>query len=294
TLDIHGGGLDLQFPHHENELAQSESANGVPFARVWMHNGLLRLGKEKMAGSVGNVVNVADALPHMSGDAIRFFILQTHYRSPIEMGNWTNDETGQRRPLPDNMLAAKSAHETFLRFAERVGRVTGTPFADLKAAGGSAARTMAMRFVKVQQRFQDFLDDDFNTGGAVGVLFDLVRDLNKRADEHKLEDPGASKGTPVRTDFAEGAGVVKEMAGLLGLTLAAPAPTLGGDDQLVSGLMQLLIDLRGNLRDQAKAAAKDNPLKKPLFDQTDLIRKRLAELGVTLEDRPGGTTWRAG
>ncbi|MBX9625827.1 MAG: cysteine--tRNA ligase [Gemmataceae bacterium] len=313
TLDIHGGGLDLTFPHHENELAQSESANGVPFARVWMHNGLLKLGKDKMAGSVGNVVNVADALPHMTGDAIRFFILQTHYRSPIEMGNWSEDKTGRRLPLPDNMLAAKTAFGTFEEFARRVGRVLGTPFAGVKPPGaGSAARTMAMRYVKFQQRFNEHLDDDFNTGGAVGVLFELVTALNKLADAGKLEDP--DKAQPeVRAEFADGAAVVREMCDLLGLKLEPPktifadaAGSAGGrsvaggagqplDSQaIISGLMQLLIDLRGNLRDQAKGAAKDNPLKKGLFDQTDLIRKRLAVLGVTLEDRPGGTTGRAG
>lgn len=292
TLDIHGGGLDLQFPHHENELAQSESANAAPFARVWMHNGLLKMRSGKMAGSIGNVLNVADALNAVSGDVLRFFILQTHYRSPIDLGDW---EPGAG--IPSGLEAAKRAFDTFLEFVRRVGRVLDVSFADLGPAGGNTARTMAMRFVRVQQRFQDFMDDDFNTGGAVGLLFELVKELNKLADVHKLEDPATSRGSPARGEFADGAGAFKEMAGLLGLTLAPPATTPaapGGDDQLVSGLMQLLIDLRGNLRDQAKAAAKDNPLKKPLFEQTDLIRARLAELGVTLEDRPGGTTFRIG
>src|SRR5213079_212159 len=87
TIDIHGGGLDLRFPHHENELAQSESATGKEFARFWMHNGLLSLG-QKMAGSLGNVLNVADALKHVPGEVLRFFILQTHYRSPIDVSDW--------------------------------------------------------------------------------------------------------------------------------------------------------------------------------------------------------------
>ena len=296
TLDIHGGGLDLTFPHHENELAQSETANGVPFARVWMHNGLLQLrdkdGKHaKMAGSLGNVLNVADALKHVSGDVLRFFLLGTHYRTPIDLGVW--DWNNPATPVPEGLEAAKRAFDTFVRFAERVGRVTGKPFGELESSGGSAARTMAMRYVKVMQRFYDHLDDDFNTGGGVGVLFELVTSLNKAADAAKLDDP-ATNNPEAKAEFAEGAGVVKELCDLLGLTLTVPTPALGGDDQLVAGLMQLLIDLRGNLRDQAKGAAKDNPLKKGLFDQTDLIRSRLAELGVTLEDRPGGTTWRAG
>jgi len=296
TLDIHGGGLDLQFPHHENELAQSESATDKPFARVWMHNGLLKMGTAKMAGSVGNVVNVADALKHMPGEAIRFFILGTHYRSPIDMGKWEPDpQTGVRKPLPDGMLAARAAHETFVRFAERVQRVTGTAFAALAATPRASPNrpTAVQAFAGFIPRFFGHLDDDFNTGGAVGVLFELVTALNKLADEGKLEDPAAANRT-AKSDFADGAVLVKEFADVLGLTFAVPQAKLPGDDKLVAGLIRLLIDLRGNLREVAKSAGKDNPLRQPLFGQTDLIRTRLAELGVTLEDRPGGTTWRVG
>ncbi len=290
TLDIHGGGLDLQFPHHENELAQSESATGQEFARVWMHNGLLRMGQAKMAGSVGNVVNVADALRHMPVEAIRFFILQTHYRSPIDMGEW---EDG--KPLPGGMLAAKAAYETFVRFAERVGRVLGTPFAGLTPAGpGRSRTTLTLGYADYLTRFLKYMDDDFNTGGAVGLLFELVNRLNKLADAGKLEDPSAASAAS-RADFAEGATLLRELADILGLTFAAPPADLGGNDQLVAGLMQLLLDIRTNLRTLAKGIAdKADPTKKGLFDQTDQIRKRLADLGVTLEDRPGGTTWRVG
>jgi len=295
TLDIHGGGLDLQFPHHENELAQSESATGKEFARVWMHNGLLKLkdkdGKDdKMAGSKGNVLNVADALKHVGGDVLRFFILQTHYRSPIDLGIW--DPKNPETPVPAGITAAKTAFETFTRFAERVGRVTGTAFAELPALSGpSGSATLVMSNADALRRFGDYMDDDFNTGGAVGVLYELVRRLNRLADEKKLDDPSAAPA-PAKAEFREGAVLVRDLAGILGLTLTAPAAELG--DGLVGGLMQLLIDLRANLRAEAKGAAKDNPLKKALFDQTDLIRARLGALGVTLEDRPAGTTWRVG
>ncbi len=299
TLDIHGGGLDLQFPHHENELAQSESANGVEFAKVWMHNGLLSLrdkdGKyAKMAGAVGNVLNVADALKLMGGSALRYFILSTHYRSPIDLGtwDWKNPET----PLPDGMVAAKKAFETFTRFAERAERVTGKAFADIPNPYGSTAdtaSTVALKYVSTLRRFDTFLDDDFNTGGAVGVLFELVTALNKLADTAKLEDPMAADAK-ARNEFLEGAGLVKAMTDILGLDFTPPKAELAGGNELVGGLMQLLLDLRANLRDTAKTAAKDNPLKAALFAQTDLIRTRLAALGVTLEDRPGGTSWRVG
>ncbi|AWM41332.1 Cysteine--tRNA ligase [Gemmata obscuriglobus] len=291
TLDIHGGGLDLQFPHHENELAQSESWTGKPFARVWMHNGLLKLKSGKMAGSLGNVLNVADALKAVGGGALRFFVLNTHYRSPIDLGDW-EPKPGS---IPSNLESAKVAFETFVRFAERVQRVTGQPFASLPAPVlfDPNRKFVQPALAEFAQRFHDFMDDDLNTGGVTGVLFELVTSLNRLADTTKLEDP-ATSNPQAKAEFTEGASLVKEIAQVLGLTFTAETKTLDGGNELVGGLMQLLLDLRANLRASAKEAAKDNPLRKALFDQTDLIRKRLGELGVTLEDRPGGTTWRVG
>lgn len=302
TIDIHGGGLDLQFPHHENELAQSESATGKDFARVWMHNGLLKMGTAKMAGSVGNVVNVADGLKHMSGDAIRFFLLGTHYRSPIDMGEWEKDPlTGlPKKSLPDGMLSAKAAYESFLRYAERVRRITDQKLEEMTPLKFSSEGKPFLQYPQQPEfysRFRDYMDDDFNTGGVIGILFELVTTLNKVADVAKLEDPtrDLKRTADALNEFWEGAKLVREIAGVLGLTFEPePVALSGGDDKLVAGLMQLLIDVRNNLRTDAKTAAKDNPLKKPMFDQTDLIRKRLGELGVTLEDRPAGTTWRVG
>ncbi len=299
TLDIHGGGLDLQFPHHENELAQSESASGKEFARFWMHNGLLQLrdkdGKPtKMAGSLGNVLNVEDALKHMGGDALRFFMLKTHYRTPIDLGIW--DWKNPATPIPEGMVETRKVHQAFLRFVERVQRISGTPFASLPAPTVADPKRKFVRsvFTESYQRFLDYMADDFNTGGVVGVLFDFVTPLNKLADDTKLEDPSTNNAT-ARAEFIEGATLVKEIAQVLGLTFTTEEKSLDGGNELVAGLMQLLIDIRNNLRAEAKKiAAKDDPTKKALFEQTDVIRKRLAELGVVLEDRPGGTAWRKG
>src|SRR6266545_7186120 len=118
TLDIHGGGLDLQFPHHENELAQSESYTGRPFARYWMHNGLLKMGHAKMAGSVGNVVNVVDLLQKHDPETVRFLLLSTHYRSPIEYSD-------------ERLIEVAKALETFSRFFERYQSVYGIDFYQL-------------------------------------------------------------------------------------------------------------------------------------------------------------------
>jgi cysteinyl-tRNA synthetase len=296
TLDIHGGGLDLRFPHHENELAQSESATGKPFARVWMHNGLLKMGSGKMAGSVGNVLNVADALTHVSGEALRLFLVNTHYRSPIDLGEYDpRDKSGPA--IPPGLENARRAHETFARLAERFDRLTGKSFYEaevpIKVQEGRTFRRP--EFGEFLTRFRDFMDDDFNTGGAVGVLFELARTLNGIADTGKLEEP-AKADSSAKAEFEEGALLLKELALILGLFYERPqAAGLGGDDKLVAGLMQLVIELRNNLRAEAKKiAGKEDPTKKMLFAQTDIIRQRLAELGVTLEDRPAGTSWRVG
>src|SRR6516162_4117088 len=119
TLDIHGGGLDLQFPHHENELAQSESYTGKEFAKYWMHNGLLKMGHAKMAGSVGNVVNVVDLLKQHDPETVRFLLLATHYRSPIE---WSDERLGE----------VKRSLDGFYRFFERYERATGRTFFELQ------------------------------------------------------------------------------------------------------------------------------------------------------------------
>lgn len=290
TIDIHGGGLDLRFPHHENELAQSESATGKQFARVWMHNGLLKMGSGKMAGSVGNVLNVVDALKHVSGEALRFFMLSTHYRSPIDLGEW-DPKSGT---IPPGLENAKKGHEAFLRLGERYDRVTGKKFYEQSVPTAAVAGRTFKRpeFGELLTRFFEFMDDDFNTGGAVAVLFEMVTTLNRLADAAKLDDP-AKADADGKAAFEEGALLAKEMGQVLGLFFEAPKSALDGGDQVVAGLMQLVIELRNNLRAEAKKiTTKDDPTKKMLFGQTDIIRQRLTELGITLEDRPTGTTWR--
>jgi cysteinyl-tRNA synthetase len=283
TLDIHGGGLDLQFPHHENELAQSESFTEKPFALAWMHNGLLKMGTAKMAGSVGNVVNVVDLLKQHSPETVRFLLLSTHYRSPIEWSDERLAEVGR-------------ALEGFYRFFERYERIIGVSFYHLSGGKPTAhplSGPIGDIVLVLRKRFLECLDDDFNTGGAVGVLFEILPALNRYAD---TAGPQLNQAGPTRDAFNAGVRVLRELSQILGLFWAPPAEKkLGGDDKLVAGLMQLLIDVRNNLRAEAKKiTAKDDPLKKAMFEQTDLIRKRLGALGVTLEDRPVGTGWRVG
>jgi cysteinyl-tRNA synthetase len=279
TLDIHGGGLDLQFPHHENELAQSESYSDQTFARYWMHNGLLKMGKGKMAGSVGNVINVADLLKKVPGEVLRFFLLSTHYRSPIDLGEFDP----KTQELPPGIVNAQKAYETFTRFQERYQRVAGKSFLERQAPDRYVERRHFARpeFGGLARRFVEHMNDDFNTGGAVGVLFELATALNRLADTGKLEDP-AGRDADALTAFSEGAFLLKELGQVLGLFYEAPQPAGGASDELVDGLMQLFIDLRAEAR------------KAKNFALADQIRKRLGDLGITLEDRAGGTGWRRG
>jgi cysteinyl-tRNA synthetase len=295
-IDIHGGGLDLQFPHHENELAQSECYIGQQFVRIWMHNGLLKLrdkeGREaKMAGSLGNVLNVADALRHLSGDTLRFFILKTHYRTPIDLGIW--DWHNPATPLPQGLVEARKAYETFERFAQRVQLILGQPFTQLSAPQRlTDPRSLNLpEHREAFERFRQFMDDDFNTGGAVGVLFDLIHHLNKLADQGRLDDPSTASITHQQA-FQEGATLVRELANILGLTFRSSSVHLDTDNSLVPRLLQLVIDLRQQLREQAKKATKESPVRPALFGMADQIRSRLHELGILLEDRPTGTLWR--
>jgi cysteinyl-tRNA synthetase len=284
TLDIHGGGLDLQFPHHENELAQSESFNDQPFAHYWMHNGLLKMGHSKMAGSVGNVVNVVDLLKQHTPETVRFLLLGTHYRSPIE---WSDDRLAE----------VKRSLDSFYRFFERYQRITRESFYQVAAPTRRAPfvveeNSMFLAEVaRLREVFLAAMDDDFNTGGALGSQFELLTTLNRFADQKRLEEPN-----PAPADvgaFKRGVVVLRELGQILGLFNAPLAAPSTGNDQLVGGLIQVLLDLRENLRAEAKLAA-DPEVKKRLFAQTDVIRSRLKDLGVTLEDRKGGTGWRLG
>ncbi len=235
ALDIHGGGQDLIFPHHENELAQTEAyADGGPFVRFWLHNGLLRLGDDKMSKSLGNIISVEDALSRYSPDALRLFFLSSHYRSPLVFGEETI--TAQERAVERLRNAVKPAEA---------------------AAGGDNVDLSEYR-----ERFIEAMEDDLNTPRALAALFDLARDINRGREEGH--------------DVGEGQQTLKDLAGVLGLTLAQPSIS---DQANVEPFIQLLIEIRSDLR-----AAKQ-------FDLADRVRHRLADLGVALEDTPRGTEW---
>jgi cysteinyl-tRNA synthetase len=250
-IDIHGGGNDLIFPHHENEIAQTETFTGKPFARYWAHNGMLQFGGEKMSKSVGNLVTIEEYLSHHSADSLRLMILNSSYRSPLTF----NDEViGQAEKAIDRLQSG-------LRPVPMgVPGVSGASEASLQALAAQTAAT--------KTGYLEAMDDDFNTAGALGYLFDLVRAINQaRAD-------GA--GNP---SLEPAQGLLRELTGVFGLQLTTPAQSTGGN---ANPFIDLLVELRSDLRRQK------------LWTLSDHIRKRLTELGVVIEDSKDGTSWRWG
>jgi cysteinyl-tRNA synthetase len=304
TLDIHGGGLDLQFPHHENELAQSESYTGQPFVRYWMHNGLMRIRSqarkikdsaedqiaeagrlEKMSKSLGNEIVVSEVFKRHHPETLRLLLLATHYRSPIEYSE-------------DRLQEIHRSLDNFYRFFERYQRVTGRSFYAVEAprkhgpfeTGASRQREFPDEVARLRATFLECLADDFNTGGAIGVLYELLTALNRFADARQLEGPTPAAGAA--EEFERGVVVLRELSGVLGLFREPPSAG-GASDQLVAGLVELLIELRGQLRAEGRRAGTPEERKK-IYELADSIRTRLGGLGITLEDRPGGTGWRRG
>jgi cysteinyl-tRNA synthetase len=314
TFDIHGGGLDLMFPHHENELAQSESCTGQTFARYWMHNGLMQassgskvggrhdrhgdspvadaasIGTEagsfrheqqvanKLAGSAGAESVKTAVFAHYPPETVRFFLLNTHYRSPID---FSLERIGE---------VAKGL-ESFYRLFETYERIAGQSFYSLDAPTTREtadsrlplhADPFFQKIAEHRQRFLDAMDDDFNTGGAVGVLFELRKTIGSFIAEKKLDSAEIKKGEEIDT-LTAAMTVLKELAGILGVFRKPIQKTgTGSDDSFAAELMQLVIEVRALAR------------KSKQWDIADTIRDRLNELKITLEDRPEGTNWRRG
>jgi len=244
-IDIHGGGNDLIFPHHENEIAQTESFTGKPFARYWIHNGMLQFGGEKMSKSVGNLITIEDFLSRHSADALRLMILNSGYRGPL---TFTEEVIGQSERGLERMHSA-------LR-PELPG-----------AKGAPSLGVLDQQIQATREEFIESMDDDFNSAGALAALFDMVRVINQaRAD-------GAT-GAELKPaqDF------LRDLTGVLGLTMNEAIT----GDQTAKPFIDLLVELRLELRKQKQYAL------------GDMVREKLAKLGVILSDSKEGTTWRWG
>ncbi len=252
-FDIHGGGIDLIFPHHENEIAQSEAASGTTFARYWLHNGMVNLGGEKMSKSTGHLVDLATAVERYGGLAVRLFYLRAHYRSPLEFS--------------EELLAdAAAALDRIARFLDRAPRPDG-----VDPDGGVIAG------------FAERMDDDFATPEALGVLFDAIRDANRALDADEESGPLVV--------------AVHEIVDVLGLRPEA------GDDGLdtLAGEMEALatelgVDVGGTpgeVLDRLVAHRADARSRRD-FATADLVRDRLASIGIVVEDTADGARWHRG
>jgi cysteinyl-tRNA synthetase len=245
-IDIHGGGNDLVFPHHENEIAQTETLTGKTFSRYWVHNGMLQLGGEKMSKSLGNLVTIEEFLSRHPAEALRYTVLNSGYRNPL---TFSEEVIAQSERALDRMRSA-------LRPA--LPGAKGAPAASLLALQEQVEKTKA--------GFIDAMDDDFNSAGALGQLFDLVKDINQaRSDGATDQSIKTAQDT------------FSELTCVLGLTLNTP-----DNDNATSSaspFIDLLIELRTELRRQK------------LWALSDLVRNRLVQLGVILEDSKEGTSW---
>ncbi len=240
TFDIHGGGQDLQFPHHENEIAQSEAATGEKFVNLWMHNGFVRIDNEKMSKSLGNFFTIREILERYRAEDIRYFILASHYRSPLNYSDTMLDSAG----------AALSRLYTALR--------------DVDA---TAMNSDSLDYVR---RFEEAMNEDFNTAEAVSILFDLANQINKV----KASD------TPKASALAA---TLRHLGGILGLLQDEPLNYLksgGSSEGLSDDGIDALIDQR------ALAKANKN------WSEADRIRDELKAKGIELEDGGGVTSWR--
>ena len=245
-FDIHGGGFDLIFPHHENEIAQSEGATGDKFVNTWMHVGFVTINKEKMSKSLGNFFTIRDVLKQYSGETIRYFLISSHYRSQL---NYFTE-------LLDSAHSALERIYLALRGLVETGEM-------------NVANKMAKEF---EIRFNEAMDDDFNTPVALAVLFDMVREINRLRNENLHEAQSLAM-------------VLKRLGNILGILQQVPDEFLkeGIDIKEPQDFEQKIEDLIV-ARNQARAQKN--------WKLADDLRDELSQLGITIEDSAAGTTWR--
>jgi cysteinyl-tRNA synthetase len=256
-FEIHGGGTDLIFPHHENELAQSEAAGGCTFADIWMHNGMLTSGSEKMSKSLGNILALADVATKVPAEALRLMFLGTHYRAPLDFSSARLEETQK---------GLDRLYETLARVDEAAGPAAAPPL-DGALAG---ERT------PFEAEFRTAMDDDLNAAKAIGLVFDRATDLNRALDAGDTATAAAIRTELVRVGHA------------VGLLEDRPADYLAARrrfGEAKAGISAAEIE--------AAIQARNDARKRRDFKEADAIRARLKDQGIMLEDKPGGTTWKA-
>jgi cysteinyl-tRNA synthetase len=255
TFDLHGGGEDLVFPHHECEIAQSEAATGKPFARYWLHNGFVNLGSAKMSKSLGNVLSIEALLRRHDPEALRLYLLQTHYRNPVEFSE--EGVAGMRRPL-----------NAFRELVDQAGTLVCTEPEDPPDG------TLLTEVATLRDRFEAAMDDDFNTPRAIGALNVLASALT---EEGKRVAADARSGR----DFVTGVSTLIDLGRVLGLSMKGNESARA---QVFEPKRRAHIDTLVKERDAARQRRD--------WARADALRAELDALGVILEDTPTGTKWK--
>lgn len=258
TFDIHGGGPDLLFPHHENEIAQSEAATGKTFSHYWMHAGAVRVDNEKMSKSLNNFFTIREVLEKYHPEVVRYFLLSSHYRSPINYSE-------------DNLIEARQGLERFYFALQDFAEVPACALSEMTLGGDGEEASYYQRFVEA-------MDDDFNTREAFSVMYDMVRELNTVARDDNTQ---AQAQVQIRTQTL--AAELKALGEILGILKANPAEFLQGSAD-AEAISSAEIDALVAERNQAKQDKK--------YQRSDEIRQQLAEQDVVLEDSREGTRWR--
>jgi cysteinyl-tRNA synthetase len=273
TFDIHGGGKDLIFPHHENEIAQSEAATGHPFVRYWLHNGFVNINAEKMSKSLGNFFTIRDVLEKYDSELLRFFLLSAHYRSPLDFSdqNLTEAEAGMER-----IYGALSGIDKALNDGK------GFPGENVDPSQlTDAERELLDKSMTLVERFKEAMDDDFNTALAIGNIFEIVRNINRALAEE------GGKSESGKALFAQVQGKLMEVGKVLGLFISEPAAYLErirsrkmAHQEISPAAIESLIAERSIARQSRD------------FKRSDEIRDYLLERNIQLLDGPQGTTWK--
>jgi len=243
TLDIHGGGNDLIFPHHENEVLQTESVTGKSLANYWLHNGMLQVSGEKMSKSLSNFFTVRDVMEVFSTSEVRFYFLNTHYRGPL---GYSEDA------LNEAASSLRRLQHAYTELKEYMETATGNYDADELVR-------------KTRSEFIEFMDDDFNSRGAISVLFELAREVNKLMQHEMLSKKGAKCIKVLFEEFDTVLGIL---------------PSMEHNPDQLDDVMEVIISVRTELR------------KRKLYDLADKIRDELKAKGIILEDAAEGVKWR--
>jgi cysteinyl-tRNA synthetase len=272
SFDIHGGGKDLVFPHHENEMAQSEGTTGKPFVKYWMHNGFVNINQEKMSKSLGNFFTIKDILRNYDPEVVRFFIVTAHYRSPIDFSDQNLDDA----------KAGLSRFYELLKSADDLLKKMPVPSKAPCPTIKDDEREIYDRIEMLDERFVEAMDDDFNSALAIGHLFDAVRGLNRLLAEKRFDDCPLSLVV-----LDDGVKKLRRLGGVLGLFGSDPVNWL--DKQKSDGLEggELTSEVIEALIAERKQARADKD-----FARGDEIRDELDAKGVILLDSREGTTWK--